>query len=122
MEIKIGDFGLATRLDYDGERKLYASFHVQSGTIKRKLVMRKVKRCHYILARNVTNVDHLFKFLRHQTRNKICNTVVIKDHTTTLNPLLHCLVASFLLASTNDRVVLCHPVENCDIAVGYALS
>jgi len=24
MEIKIGDFGLATRLDYDGERKLYA--------------------------------------------------------------------------------------------------
>jgi len=25
MEIKIGDFGLATRLDYDGERKLYAS-------------------------------------------------------------------------------------------------
>jgi len=26
MEIKIGDFGLATRLDYDGERKLYACF------------------------------------------------------------------------------------------------
>lgn len=23
MEIKIGDFGLATRLDYDGERKRY---------------------------------------------------------------------------------------------------
>ena len=25
MDIKIGDFGLATKLDYDGERKLYAS-------------------------------------------------------------------------------------------------
>jgi len=25
MEIKVGDFGLATRLDYHGERKLYAS-------------------------------------------------------------------------------------------------
>jgi len=24
MEIKVGDFGLATKLDYDGERKLYA--------------------------------------------------------------------------------------------------
>lgn len=24
MEIKIGDFGLATRLDYDGERKRYS--------------------------------------------------------------------------------------------------
>ena len=24
MQIKIGDFGLATRLDFDGERKLYA--------------------------------------------------------------------------------------------------
>ena len=26
MEIKIGDFGLATRVDYDGERKKYALF------------------------------------------------------------------------------------------------
>ena len=26
MEIKIGDFGLATRLDYDGERKRYRVF------------------------------------------------------------------------------------------------
>lgn len=35
MEIKIGDFGLATRLDYDGERKRYFKFFYQNNVKNR---------------------------------------------------------------------------------------
>lgn len=43
MEIKIGDFGLATRLDYDGERKRYSvsnhpTTHFAVITLKKKLL------------------------------------------------------------------------------------
>jgi len=51
MKVKIGDFGLATKLDYDGERKLYAS--VLAYCSIKLFIMIIPNLCHLITSVNV---------------------------------------------------------------------
>ena len=52
MEIKIGDFGLATKLDYDGERKRFVAANMLTRTIMKFRIL--------VVKKTLTVVEHLY--------------------------------------------------------------